>query len=188
MNDRPVISVLMSMYNASAYLREAIDSVLNQTFTAFELVVVDDGSTDNSVDIVKSYHDRRIRLIENTHDFISSLNKGIDATVGKYIARMDADDAMLPHRLETQLRFMETHPDIDICGSWAECFGAKQYAMKYETDHEQIIASLLLKNPVINPTTMLRRSAFESHPILRYSYDYPYAEDYQLSYQRHGLF
>ena len=180
MNSQPLISVLMPMYNASAYLRESLESVLNQTFTMFELLVIDDGSTDDSAAIVRSYLDERIRLISNMHDFISSLNKGIDASIGKYIARMDADDVMLPHRLETQFNFMESNSDVDICGSWAACFGESQMILKYDTEHIKIITNMLFANPLAHPTVMMRRSIFEKNAELRYSVDYPYAEDYKL--------
>jgi glycosyltransferase involved in cell wall biosynthesis len=107
------------MYNASRYLRECIDSVLGQTFHDFEFLIVDDGSTDDSVEIVESYADPRIRLIRREHDYIASLNCLIDEARGEYIARMDADDVMLPHRLQQQFDYMESHPDIDVLGAAA---------------------------------------------------------------------
>ena len=179
MNREPRISVVMPMYNASAYLREALESVLSQTFTDFELLVVDDGSTDDGAEIVKSYKDERIRLLACTHDFISTLNKGINAAAGKYAARMDADDMMAHHRLETQFSFMEKHPEIDICGSWAVCFGAERKILRVVDEHQQIIALLLLSNNLIHPSVMMRRSVFEHNPAL-YSDGYPCAEDYKL--------
>jgi len=110
------ISVCMPMYNASRYLRECIDSVLGQTFHDFEFLIVDDGSTDDSVEIVESYTDPRIRLIRREHDYIASLNCLIDEARGEYIARMDADDVMLPNRLQLQFDYMESHPLIAIIG------------------------------------------------------------------------
>ena len=96
----------MPVYNASRYLRDCIDSILSQSFTDFELLIVDDGSTDDSVEIIRSYSDSRIRLIENKHDYIGSLNLLLQEARGKYIARMDADDVMLPNRL-TQVSDLE---------------------------------------------------------------------------------
>ena len=179
MNNKPRISVVMPMYNASAYLREALESVLLQTFTDFELLVIDDGSTDDGVEIVKSYKDERIRLLTGTHNFISNLNRGINAAAGKYTARMDADDVMLSHRLETQFSFMEKHSEIDICGSWVVCFGAERKILRAAAEHCEIIALLLLSNPLVHPSVMMRRSVFEHIPAL-YSDGYPCAEDYKL--------
>jgi len=179
MNNQPSISIVMSVYNASACLCDALDSVLQQTFSDFELLVVDDGSTDNSIEVVKSYIDHRIRLITNTHNFISSLNKGINAATGKYIARMDADDIVFPCRLQTQFDFMESHPDIDICGSYAAMFGEMQGIMQRPVEHKDIISTMLLSNPVIHPSVMIRVSMLRQSGCL-YSYSYPCAEDYKL--------
>jgi glycosyltransferase involved in cell wall biosynthesis len=103
----PAVSIVMSMYNAEKYLGETIDSILEQIFTDFELIIVDDGSTDNSVNIVKAYTDGRIKLVLCEHDYINSLNTGLFCATGKYIARMDADDIMPVDRLEIQYEFME---------------------------------------------------------------------------------
>lgn len=116
MERSPSISVCMPMFNASRYLRESIDSVLAQTFADFEFLIADDGSTDDSVDIVESYSDPRIRLIKRPHDYIATLNFLLAEARGKYIARMDADDVMLPHRLKTQFDYMEAHPGVDLLG------------------------------------------------------------------------
>lgn len=112
----PLVSVCMPMYNASEYLRECIDSVLAQSFEDFEFLIVDDGSTDDSVSIVRFYADPRIRLIQNNHDYIGSLNILLDEARGKYIARMDADDVMMPERLQVQYDYMEENTDVDILG------------------------------------------------------------------------
>lgn len=112
--DSPTVSIYMPMYNASRYLRECIDSVLAQTFTDFEFLIADDGSTDNSVKIVESYSDPRIRLIKREHDYIATLNTLISEAKGKYIAKMDADDIMTPNRISDQFSFMESNTDVDI--------------------------------------------------------------------------
>ena len=108
----PPVSVCMSMYNASKYLRECINSVLAQTFKDFEFLIVDDGSTDDSAEIVQSYHDSRRRLIKNKHDYIGSLNILLDEARGKYIARMDADDVMMPMRLKIQFEYNVCMPCV----------------------------------------------------------------------------
>lgn len=123
MTSLPKISVCMPMYNAAKYLRECIDSVLAQTYEDFEFLIVDDGSTDDSVEIALSYHDSRIKLIRNNHDYIGSLNLLLDEARGKYIARMDADDVMIPERLQVQYNYMEFHPSIDLVAAGMNYIG-----------------------------------------------------------------
>ena len=123
----PSISVCMVTYNASPFLRDCLDSILSQTFTDYELLIVDDGSTDDTVDIIRSYPDGRIRLIRHLHDYIASLNLLYNNAIGKYIARMDADDVMVADRLQAQYEYMEAHPEIDILGGHMHCFNAGEY-------------------------------------------------------------
>ena len=115
----PKITVLMPVYNGEKYLRESVDSILNQTFTDFELLIINDGSTDSSMEILNSYSDSRIRIVTNEVNLrlIKTLNKGIDLATGEYIARMDCDDIADPKRLEIQLQYMEKHPDVAVCGT-----------------------------------------------------------------------
>ncbi len=167
----------MPVYNASLYLREAVDSVLQQIFTDFECLIIDDGSTDESTTIINSYSDQRIRLISNAHDFIGSLNKGVLESKGKYIVRMDADDIMLPYRLQIQFDFMEQHQEIDVCGSWVESFGSRTGVTQRDTFHNELIITILLYNPVIHPSVIIRRSVFEK---AAYKEGYAHAEDYKL--------
>ena len=110
----PSISVCMVTYNASPFLRDCLDSILSQTFTDYELLIVDDGSTDDTVDIIRSYPDGRIRLIRHLHDYIASLNLLYNNAIGKYIARMDADDVMVADRMQAKYEYMEAPPEIDI--------------------------------------------------------------------------
>ena len=115
----PLISVILPAYNAERFLEEAIDSILAQTYKNFELIVLNDGSTDRTEEIILSYNDPRIRYIKNESNLklIKTLNKGIALARGKYIARMDADDISLPTRFEKEIEFMEIHPDIGVCSS-----------------------------------------------------------------------
>ncbi|MDD4761099.1 MAG: glycosyltransferase family 2 protein, partial [Bacteroidaceae bacterium] len=121
----PAISIVMSAYNVEKYIKEAIDSIIGQSFSNFECIIVDDGSTDSTRDIIRSCQDERIVLLENKHDFIASLNLGMDAARGKYIARMDADDIMHPDRLKIQYSVMESEPSITVCGTWMQHFGER---------------------------------------------------------------
>jgi len=113
----PVISVLMPVFNAEKDLRQAIDSILNQSFTDFEFLIINDGSTDDSVNIIRSFTDPRIRLIQNPQNLglVPTLNRGLAEACGKYIARMDADDISEPERFASQIVLLEKTP-ADICG------------------------------------------------------------------------
>jgi len=174
----PAISVVMSMYNSGKYVKECIESVLNQTFDDFEFIIVDDGSEDSSVKVVESFRDSRIKLVKNKHDFIDSLNKGMSLAKGEFIARMDPDDIMFPERLEIQYDFMLSNPQIDVCSAWAVCFGLANNNVQTPTEHKKITSDFLFHNPVINPTSFIRRSSIQINSLV-YKY-YDYAEDYKL--------
>jgi len=119
---KPTVSVLMPVFNGEQFLRPAMNSILNQTFTDFEFIIVDDGSTDHSREILNSYTDSRVRLIcnESNIGLTDSLNRGLEAASGNYIARMDQDDISLPERLAKQVAFMDSHPEVGVCGTWAK--------------------------------------------------------------------
>ena len=107
----PEITVLMPVRNGERYIKESIDSVLNQTLTDFEFLIIDDGSTDRTVEIIQGYTDKRIRLVRKEHQFIQNLNEGLELASGSYIARMDADDIMHSERLRIQLKRMKKNPE-----------------------------------------------------------------------------
>lgn len=173
------ISVVMPVYNCKNYLDEAIQSVLTQTFDDFEFIIIDDGSTDDTVERVLKYTDPRIRLLRNTHDFIGTLNMGLSKAQGKYIARMDSDDIMMPERLATQYQTMETHPDIAVCASWFRLCGQSNEEIRSFTGYVPTpLVFMLQRNIVAHPTTMLRKDFLDKH-ALHYE-EYPYAEDYKL--------
>jgi len=114
------VSIVMSVYNAQKYLDEAIESILNQTYSNFEFIIINDGSTDKSLEIIENYAKKDSRIIvinRENKGLIYSLNEGIRKANGKYIARMDADDISLPQRLEKQVEFMEKNKNIGICGT-----------------------------------------------------------------------
>src|SRR5438270_14004268 len=115
----PSVSVLMHVHNGGSYLKEAIESMLNQTYIDFEFIIINDGSTDGLKEIIKQFYDDRIVYIENDTNkgLIESLNKGIDAARGNFIARMDSDDIALPIRLEAQVRYMNEHPKTAVLAS-----------------------------------------------------------------------
>jgi glycosyltransferase involved in cell wall biosynthesis len=175
----PAISVVMPVYNAEKYLPESIESILSQTFGDFELIIVDDGSEDGSAAIIARYSDKRIKSISNPHNFIDSLNTGLSEAKGKYIARMDADDIMMPERLEVQFEYMEAHPDIDMCGAWATYFGTVDTNICLPESPTDIACMFLSGNALIHPTMFIRKQSMDKHS-LRYRHEYIYAEDYKL--------
>lgn len=180
MNNEPKISVCMPIYNAAPYLRMCIDSILSQSFEDFELIIVDDGSTDESVDIVLSYTDCRIRLIRNKHNYIASLNRAISEAVGKYIARMDSDDIMPVERLSIQYTFMEEHPEVDVLSGGLAMFRETPKDIVYEVCTQRgyvTIADMVDSCCIGHPTVMLRRDS--TAPIV-YRKEMVYAEDYDL--------
>lgn len=173
------ISVVMPVYNCQEYLEEAIDSILEQTFGDFELLIINDGSTDNTINRILKYSDPRIRLLHNKHNFIDSLNKGIREAAGKYIARMDADDIMHPKRLAIQYQIMEKHPDIAVCASWFRIFGQITGENKYFNNYiSKPLLWLLKGNFIAHPTIMMRKSFLQENNLFYEAY--PYAEDYKL--------
>ena len=173
----------MPVYNAAPYVGEAIRSVLEQSFVDWELIVVDDGSTDNTLIEVNAFRDERIMLIKSNHDFVGSLNLGLEAATGSYIARMDADDRMHPDRLRIQHAIMEEEPAIVVCCSRMILFGENvpKGAVCQSLDGllEYPLFQFLKGNMLCHPTAMLRARFLRDHS-LRYEKNYPYAEDYKL--------
>jgi glycosyltransferase involved in cell wall biosynthesis len=176
----PRISVLMCVYNGQDYLADAVQSVLHQTFGDFEFLIVNDGSTDRSAAILSSFGDQRIRIIDNGNNLglIRSLNIGLDAAKGEFVARMDADDICTPDRFQKQIAFFDSHPDVGICGSWLSIID-KQEVYKFPLTHDEIKLAMLGYNPVAHPSVMLRSSAL-NRSGMRFDPDFPDAEDYEL--------
>lgn len=177
-----LITVLMPVYNGEKYLKEAIESILNQTFRDFEFLIINDGSTDNSVKVIKSFNDPRLRLIHNESNLglIKTLNKGLKMSKGKYIARMDCDDISLPKRLSTQASFMEKNPEVGVCGSWVKIIGLEQkFINKYPKNHAEVRAYLLFNTPLAHPAVIIRKELVDKYN-LEYDEQYKHAEDYEL--------
>jgi len=182
MKKNPLITVLMSVYNGEKFLKEAIESILNQSFMDFEFLIINDGSIDASKEIILSYDDPRITFIDNYKNIgiPRSVNKGISLAKGKYIARMDADDISLPERLERQVAFMEDNEDIAMCGGWAYIInfdGSILQEAKMETDTDKIIFNLFFGNQFFHGSTVSRTDIL-SH--LKYDINATIAQDYDL--------
>lgn len=173
----------MSVYNGAKFLAEAIDSILAQTFTDFEFIIINDASSDDSLHIINSYKDARIVLIQNNKNIglTKSLNIGIAKAKGKYIARMDADDISLPKRLEKQFDFMEVHLEFAFCGSRAKTIsdvGKEISFFKPPTDSSKILALLLFKNCFFHSSLIIRTEKLLQ--VSGYNEAYKYAQDYKL--------
>jgi len=158
------VSVLMPAYNAEKYIGEAIDSVLNQTFVNFELVIVDDGSTDNTANVIKAYTDKRIKLIQQKNGGVSAaLNTGLSQAQGKYIARFDADDVCYPYRLQQQFDFMETNPDFVLIGSDADYMSEEgAFLFTYHNigySNQEIQEKINVYCPFVHSTVCYRKEA-----------------------------
>lgn len=180
--NNPKVSVLMCVYNCEKYLREAMDSVLSQTFNDFEFIIINDGSTDNSKSILESYSDRRIRLFNNSNKGLTkSLNEGIGYSRGEYIARMDADDISFSERLKKQVDFLESNKDVAMCGTWAEFINTRgEYITDYKTpvSDSDILKELIFHNPFVHPSVMIRKEIFEKVGL--YDENFRFAQDYEL--------
>lgn len=178
----PRVTVLMPVYNGEHYLREAINSILQQSFSDFELLIIDDGSTDSSHEIIKSYSDPRIRLIKNESNLgISvSLNIGFGLARGKYLARMDSDDICLPDRLARQITFLEEHPKVGICGTWVETFGETvSQIFRYPVEPDVIKCEHIFGPMLAHPSVMMRREIL-AISVTFYDPAYKRAQDFEL--------
>ena len=187
-----IISVVMSVYNAEKYLKESIESILNQTFKNFEFIIINDGSTDRSLEIIENYakkDDRIVVISRENRGLITSLNEGIEKAKGKYIVRMDADDISLPNRCKKQIEFMEKNSDIAISGSAAIVFrDDKESLWRVYEDEKMIKAELLFSSPFIHPSVIMRRDLICKYNLL-YDKSYIHAEDLELwnRMSRYGL-
>lgn len=187
----PKVTVLMPVYNGEKYLRGAIDSILDQTYSNFKFLIIDDGSIDNSKNIIKSYNDSRINLYINEKNLglAKTLNKGIDLVDTEYIARMDCDDISLPTRLQKQVKFMDSHPKVGICGTWAKMItGDKEKIIKPPTSYEDIKAFLLFGCIMVHVSVMMRVSMLKDYNLYyNTNSNFATVEDYEL-WQRCSMY
>lgn len=177
----PLVSVLMPVYKTAPFLREAMDSILSQTFSDFELIVLDDCSPDNAEDILDMYSDPRIVRYrgERNVGLSNVLNVGIELARGKYIARMDSDDLSLPRRLQVQVDFLEAHPEIDLVSVGMQLFGAKEEVWVRERNPEKVKINALFHSPILHASSLWRKNRFEDNGLCFRQEMVP-AEDYDL--------
>lgn len=178
----PKVTVLMPVHNGGAYLPEAVNSILAQTFSDFEFLIVDDASTDQTVAYLQGIRDPRIRLLKSEQrlQIARALNLGLDHARGEWIARMDADDISLPDRLSRQLDFMLEHPEVGLCGGRITYFGV--YSGRFHgmpLSYEDVRSAALFDNPFTHPAVMMRKDLFERYG-LRYDPEFCPADDYEL--------
>jgi glycosyltransferase involved in cell wall biosynthesis len=176
------VTVLMSVYNGERFLREAMESILEQTFSDFEFLIIDDGSTDSTPDIVRSFSDARIKLVRNERNMgmAFSWNRGLAIAKGEYIARMDADDVSLPERLKKQVAFMDAYSDVGICGSWVETFGTQCVTPWHPPVEDGIIrGEHIFHSDMCHPSVIFRKALFEEKKLSFDANMFP-AEDYDL--------
>jgi glycosyltransferase involved in cell wall biosynthesis len=177
------LSIIMPVYNAEAYLREAVGSILAQTYTDFELIIVEDGSTDNSREIINSFIDSRIRLLINdgNRGIVFSRNRGNAAARGRYIAPFDADDIARVDKFEKQLSFLEANPEYGMIGAWAKLIdkNGKPLREKWKVNAppERIPSILLFRNYFVQSSVVLRREAI---PPGGYEEGLDAVEDYMM--------
>jgi len=181
-DNKPIISVLMPVYNGEKYLPKAIKSILGQTFSNFEFIIINDGSTDKTEEIIKSFSDPRIIYIRNESNLglSKSFNIGIDRAKGEYLARMDADDISEPKRFERQLLFLKKRPHVDIVGSsltFIDENDKKEWIYRRQLNHINIKFTSLFSTPIMHPTIMGRIGIFKSH---HYNEGLSNSEDYEL--------
>jgi glycosyltransferase involved in cell wall biosynthesis len=179
------VSVIMSVFNGEKYIFEAVNSILRQTFPFFELIIIDDGSTDQTCDILQEINDNRIHTLHNSCNLglITSLNLGLEIAKGKYIARLDADDIAEPDRLQKQINYLQLNPTIGVLGTNYRLIDrignfidppVKRLIMAPNMIHWLLFFGC----PIAHPTVMVRREVYEKHGY--YDPGFPHAEDYEL--------
>jgi glycosyltransferase EpsE len=180
----PKISVIMGVYNDDTHIANAIDSILNQTYEDFEFIICDDGSKDQSVNIVNDYmkNDSRIKLLKNEKNLglAASLNRCIDVAQGEYIARMDSDDVSLPTRFEKQVKFLDENPEIMIVGTAVDLFDETGIFGERFLNNDYSAINVFKENFFVHPTVMMRKSILidvNGYTVASYTYR---TEDYDL--------
>jgi glycosyltransferase involved in cell wall biosynthesis len=177
----PLLSVILPVYNAQDFINETIKSVLDQSFKDFELIIIDDGSTDNSENIILSFQDSRIKFFKNVKNLklIETLNLGITNSKGKYIARIDADDIAYVDRFKVQIDFLELNPDYGLVGTFVKEFGDSDKEIIYPSEDHDIRYSMIFYNPFVHSSIMIRKSVLIENS-LSFHKEMIHVEDYDL--------
>jgi glycosyltransferase involved in cell wall biosynthesis len=179
----PQVTFLLPVYNAADTVADTVESILSQTYEEFELLIIDDASTDDSAELLATFEDPRIRIHRNETnlELARTLNRGLSLARGNYIARIDADDICLPHRAVTQVDFLDKNPHIAVVGSQVETFSDDIFTpgtvIPYPADPAAVAAGLVFRNTLAHPSVMLRKSALAG---VRYNETIRRAQDYAL--------
>lgn len=176
----PTLSVIMPCYNSEKFIEVSVRSILEQTFDDFELIIIDDASTDSTIQRLEQINDARIRIIKKQKNtgITDSLNLALKIASGKYIARMDSDDISEKERFEKQIQYLEHNTEVVLCGSWYKTFPDGSIARLPEK-HDEIKIWLLYSNAICHPSVMFRKQFFIDH-FLNYNKNSEPAEDYEL--------
>ena len=177
----PRVSVIMPLYNAANFVKEAVDSILNQTFQDFELIVLDDASTDESATILDTYADHRIVRYTSKQNIglANILNIAVEMARGEYIARMDSDDISMPTRLQAEVDYLDSHPKIDLVSCGMQQFGLADRTMSYKESFWLVCYNAFFFSPILHASSMWRKKSFEDKG-LRYRQERVPSEDYDL--------
>ncbi|MBW6442117.1 glycosyltransferase [Patescibacteria group bacterium] len=176
-NNNPLVSVIMPAYNSEKYISEAIESILNQSFKDFEFIIIDDGSTDKTWEIIQEYaeKDERVVAVKNEKNLnnYACRNKGIKISKGKYIVWQDSDDISMSNRLEKQVDFMENNLEVGICGSFMQIFTDEKdlNIRKYSTEDKDLRKDIFKYSPIAQPTAIIRKECYEKVGYYDDSYD-----------------
>lgn len=180
----PVVSVVLPVYNCPQYVGQAIESILAQTFTDYELIVIDDGSRDETPDVLRRFTEPRIRLVTQANQGLAAtLNRGIELARGRYIARQDQDDVCFPERLARQVAFLEAHPACGLLGTWAEIWREDDRTgrvHRHPSDNPTLQFELLLDNPFVHSSVVIRKSALDRVGVYSTDLGRQPPEDYEL--------
>ena len=163
----PRVTVLITLYNKAAFVEDAVRSILVNSFTDIEVLVVDDASTDGGPELVRALNDPRVRVLTTSHNTgrAAAANRGFGAARGEYIAVLDADDRAAPDRLAEQVAFMDAHPEVGACGSWLQAFGESTSLLRYPPSDARARCRSLFGTPIPYGGSMLRRSVLEGHGL-----------------------
>ena len=184
-----MVSLITSVYNCEHYIDEMLSSIINQTYENWEMIIIDDASSDETVLKIKMFNDRRIKLVENTSNcgLTHNLNVALKMCQGEYVLRIDGDDIAYTDRLSKQIEYMDEHPNIVLSGCWMKLFGNETGFYQRVVDDKSLRIQLIFDPVILHPTFIFRRSVVDKYSII-YDEELKHAQDYKFIYEisRHG--